>query len=153
MKIYQYDNIISFSPGIHRSSQNSFMQWFPWLNQCVETMNYPSNCILTNAYAAENLLKPSWTQDSSRKQSNLVEEKPWCGVTYSMSIRRFPHDQYKRRKPCTFQIHIQIFLELGGKHQHKVRVSVFSCLHSHMQLAKTTSKLKEGGGGGGAVLI
>ena len=41
------------------------------------------------ANTEDGLLEPAWTQDSPRKQSSLVEEKSWFGVTSSMRVCTF----------------------------------------------------------------
>ena len=47
-------------------------------------MNLLLNYITVAANIAGDLLEPAWIRDSPRKQSSLVAEKSWSGVTSSM---------------------------------------------------------------------
>ena len=51
-----------------------------WISQINLLLNY----ITVTANIAGDLLEPAWIRDSPRKQSSLVAEKSWSGVTYSM---------------------------------------------------------------------
>ena len=53
-----------------------------WISQ----MNLLLNYITVAANIAEDLLEPAWIRDSPRKQSSLVAEKSWSGVTSSMGV-------------------------------------------------------------------
>ena len=48
-------------------------------------MNLLLNYITVTANIAGDLLEPTWIRDSPRKQSSLVAEKSWSGVT-SMGV-------------------------------------------------------------------
>ena len=50
-------------------------------------MNLLLNYITVAANIAGDLLEPAWIRDSPRKQSSLVAEKSWSGVTSSMGVR------------------------------------------------------------------
>ena len=53
-----------------------------WISQ----MNLLLNYITVAANIAGDLLEPAWIRDSPRKQSSLVAEKSWSGVTSSMGV-------------------------------------------------------------------
>ena len=53
-----------------------------WISQ----MNLLLNYITVAANIAGDLLEPAWIRDSLRKQSSLVAEKSWSGVTSSMGV-------------------------------------------------------------------
>ena len=53
-----------------------------WISQ----MNLLLNYITVATNIAGNLLEPAWIRDSPRKQSSLVAEKSWSGVTSSMGV-------------------------------------------------------------------
>ena len=53
-----------------------------WISQ----MNLLFNYITVAADIAGDLLEPAWIRDSPRKQSRLVAEKSWSGVTSSMGL-------------------------------------------------------------------
>ena len=53
-----------------------------WISQ----MNVLLNYITVAANIAGDLLEPAWIRDSPRKQSSLVAEKSWSGVTSSMVV-------------------------------------------------------------------
>ena len=50
-------------------------------------MNLLLNYITVAGNIAGDLLEPAWIRDSPRKQSRLVAEKSWSGVTSSMGVR------------------------------------------------------------------
>ena len=49
-------------------------------------MNLLLNYITVAANIAGDLLEPAWIRDSPRKQSSLVAEKSWSGVTSSIGV-------------------------------------------------------------------
>ena len=49
-------------------------------------MNLLLNYITVAANIAGDLPEPAWIRDSPRKQSSLVAEKSWSGVTSSMGV-------------------------------------------------------------------
>ena len=49
-------------------------------------MNLLLNYITVAANIAGDLLEPAWIRDSPRKQSSLMAEKSWTGVTSSMGV-------------------------------------------------------------------
>ena len=53
-----------------------------WISQVNLLLNY----ITVAANIAGDLLEPAWIRDSPRKQSSLVAEKSWSGVTSSMGV-------------------------------------------------------------------
>ena len=55
-----------------------------WISQINLLLNYIT--VATNI--AGDLLEPAWIRDSPRKQSSLVAEKSWSGVTSSMRVFR-----------------------------------------------------------------
>ena len=52
----------------------------------ISQMNLLLNYITVAANIAGDLLEPAWIRDSPRKQSSLVAEKSWSGVTSSMGV-------------------------------------------------------------------
>ena len=53
-----------------------------WISQINLLLNY----ITVAANIARDILEPAWIRDSPRKQSSLVAEKSWSGVTSSMGV-------------------------------------------------------------------
>ena len=49
-------------------------------------MNLLLNYITVATNIAGDLLEPAWIRESPRKQSSLVAEKLWSGVTSSMGV-------------------------------------------------------------------